>query len=109
LPASAPCRSLCEKPLFTDPLDAPRLAALRAAYPAPIWVAMEYRYMPPVAHLLREAQAATGGVKMLTIREHRFPFLSKGRRLEPLQPQLGRDAGGKVLPFLRPDAAGGGL
>jgi predicted dehydrogenase len=38
---------------------------------------MEYRYMPPVAHLLREAQAATGGVKMLTIREHRFPFLQK--------------------------------
>jgi len=72
-----PLPTLCEKPLFTDPADAPRLAALRAAYPAPIWVAMEYRYMPPVAHLLRQAQAATGGVKMLTIREHRFPFLSK--------------------------------
>jgi predicted dehydrogenase len=72
-----PLPVLCEKPLFTDPADAPRLAALRAAYPAPIWVAMEYRYMPPVAHLLREAQAATGGVRMLTIREHRFPFLPK--------------------------------
>jgi predicted dehydrogenase len=72
-----PLPILCEKPLFTDPADAPRLAALRAAYPAPIWVAMEYRYMPPVAHLLREAQATTGGVKMLTIREHRFPFLQK--------------------------------
>jgi predicted dehydrogenase len=72
-----PLPVLCEKPLFTDPAEAPRLAALRAAYPAPIWVAMEYRYMPPVAHLLREAQAATGGVKMLTIREHRFPFLQK--------------------------------
>ncbi|NJS38335.1 MAG: Gfo/Idh/MocA family oxidoreductase [Rhodobacteraceae bacterium] len=72
-----PLTTLCEKPLFTDPADAPRLAALRANYPAPIWVAMEYRYMPPVAHLLREAEAATGGVKMLTIREHRFPFLQK--------------------------------
>jgi predicted dehydrogenase len=72
-----PLPVLCEKPLFTDPDDAPRLAALRAAYPAPIWVAMEYRYMPPVAHLLGEAEAATGGVKMLTIREHRFPFLPK--------------------------------
>ncbi|WP_295071125.1 Gfo/Idh/MocA family oxidoreductase [Tabrizicola sp.] len=72
-----PLPVLCEKPLFTNPADAPRLAALRAAYPAPIWVAMEYRYMPPVAHLLREARAATGGVKMLTIREHRFPFLQK--------------------------------
>lgn len=72
-----PLPILCEKPLFTNPDDAPRLAALRAAYPAPIWVAMEYRYMPPVAHLLGHAQAATGGIKMLTIREHRFPFLEK--------------------------------
>lgn len=72
-----PLPVLCEKPLFTDPADAPRLAALRAAYPAPIWVAMEYRYMPPVAHLIAQAQAATGGVRMLTIREHRFPFLPK--------------------------------
>ena len=72
-----PLPILCEKPLFTDPAEAPRLAALRAAYPAPIWVAMEYRYMPPVAHLITQAQAATGGIKMLTIREHRFPFLEK--------------------------------
>ena len=75
--AIRPLPLLIEKPLFTDHADAPRLAALRAAYPAPIWVAMEYRYMPPVAHLLREAPAATGGIKMLTIREHRFPFLPK--------------------------------
>ncbi len=75
--ALRPLPILCEKPLFTDPADAPQLAALRAAYPAPIWVAMEYRYMPPVAHFLREAAAATGGVRMLTIREHRFPFLTK--------------------------------
>ena len=75
--AIRPLPVLCEKPLFTDPADAPRVAALRAAYPAPIWVAMEYRYMPPVAKLIAEADAATGGVKMLTIREHRFPFLEK--------------------------------
>ena len=75
--ATRPLPVLVEKPLFTDPADAPRLAAFRAAYPAPVWVAMEYRYMPPVAHLLRQAQAATGGIRMLTIREHRFPFLEK--------------------------------
>lgn len=75
--AIRPLPVLCEKPLFTDSADTPRLAALRAAYPAPIWVAMEYRYMPPVAHLIREAEAATGGIRMLTIREHRFPFLKK--------------------------------
>jgi predicted dehydrogenase len=68
---------LVEKPLFTDPADAARVAALARAFPAPVWVAMEYRYMPPVAHLIRQAEEATGGVRMLTIREHRFPFLAK--------------------------------
>ena len=72
-----PLPVLVEKPLFTDGADALRLAALRAAYSAPIWVAMEYRYMPAVAHLIEQAQAATGGIRMLTIREHRFPFLRK--------------------------------
>jgi len=75
--AIRPLPVLVEKPLFTAPEDAPRLAALRAAYPAPIWVAMEYRYMPPVARMIEEAEAATGGIRMLTIREHRFPFLQK--------------------------------
>jgi predicted dehydrogenase len=75
--AIRPLPILVEKPLFTAPEDAPRLATLRAAYRAPIWVAMEYRYMPPVARLAEEAEAATGGIKMLTIREHRFPFLEK--------------------------------
>jgi predicted dehydrogenase len=75
--AIRPLPVLVEKPLFTAPDDALRLAALRATYPAPIWVAMEYRYMPPVAKLITEAEAATGGIRMLTIREHRFPFLEK--------------------------------
>lgn len=68
---------LVEKPLYTAPEDAARIAALRASYGAPIWVAMEYRYMPPVAELVRQAEDVTGGIKMLTIREHRFPFLEK--------------------------------
>lgn len=72
-----PLPVLVEKPLFTDEADVARLAILHAQYPAPIWVAMEYRYMPPVAHLIAQAQDATGGIKMLTIREHRFPFLEK--------------------------------
>ena len=68
---------LVEKPLYTAPAQLDALRAFRAGYAAPVWVAMEYRYMPPVAALLRQAQAATGGVKMLSIREHRFPFLHK--------------------------------
>ena len=38
---------------------------------------MEYRYMPPITAFLEAAEEATGGIKMLTIREHRFPFLEK--------------------------------
>jgi len=72
-----PLPVLVEKPLFTDPADAPRAKAFRDSYPCPVWVAMEYRYMPPVAALREAVEEATGGIKMLTIREHRFPFLRK--------------------------------
>ena len=51
--------------------------AHRATGPAPVWVAMEYRYMPPMAALIAAAPRVTGGIRMLTIREHRFPFLDK--------------------------------
>jgi myo-inositol 2-dehydrogenase / D-chiro-inositol 1-dehydrogenase len=72
-----PLPILIEKPLYTTPEDATRIARLADSYPALIWVAMEYRYMPPIAAFLHQAQAATGGIRMLTIREHRFPFLQK--------------------------------
>ena len=72
-----PLPLLVEKPLFTDPKELAELEAFKAAYPAPVWVAMEYRYMPPIAALIEQVKEATGGIKMLTIREHRFPFLDK--------------------------------
>lgn len=75
--ATRPLPLLVEKPLSVTFDDLPEVKRLKASYPAPIWVAMEYRYMPPVAKLIEEAEAVTGGVKMLTIREHRFPFLEK--------------------------------
>lgn len=75
--AVRPLPVLVEKPLFIAPQDGARLERLRAAYPAPIWVAMEYRYMPAVARFIAEAERATGGIRMLTIREHRYPFLRK--------------------------------
>jgi len=68
---------LCEKPLYTDPSQAARLDRVIETYSAPIWVAMEYRYMPPIAKMAEQAEAVTGGVKMLTIKEHRFAFLPK--------------------------------
>jgi predicted dehydrogenase len=69
---------LVEKPLCTTPEDA-RWAAERAArHPGVVWTAMEYRYMPPVARLLEELRRGTiGRLRMLAIREHRFPFLPK--------------------------------
>lgn len=75
--AKRPMPILCEKPLYTDPDDRANLDAAFKGYAHPVWVAMEYRYMPPVAALIEQADQATGGVKMLTIREHRFPFLPK--------------------------------
>jgi len=68
---------LCEKPLYTHPDQEARLDKLAAGHPAPIWVAMEYRYMPAISEFLSHKDDITDGIKMLTIREHRFPFLPK--------------------------------
>ncbi|MFQ3230138.1 Gfo/Idh/MocA family protein [Reinekea sp.] len=69
---------LVEKPLVTDANDIQRIQAAAAKHPAPVWVAMEYRYMPPVAALLNEIKKQTHGhTKQFSIREHRFPFLEK--------------------------------
>lgn len=75
--ATRPLPILIEKPLYTHPDDAVQLAALEQSYDAPVWVGMEYRYMPPVQTFIEQAETATGGITMLTIREHRFPFLEK--------------------------------
>ena len=68
---------LCEKPLITDAQDRDFIVSMHRDYRAPVWVAMEYRYMPPIKALIDQAQETTGGINMLTIREHRFPFLEK--------------------------------
>jgi len=72
-----PLPLLIEKPLFTSPDHAGRIAELDRSYPAPVWVAMEYRYMPPISAFIEAAEESTGGITMLTIREHRYPFLTK--------------------------------
>ncbi|MFK7792669.1 MAG: Gfo/Idh/MocA family protein [Devosiaceae bacterium] len=68
---------LVEKPLYTARSDSAQLASFAGSYPALVWVAMEYRYMPPIASFLSRVHEETGGIKMLTIKEHRFPFLQK--------------------------------
>ena len=43
-----------------------------------VQVGLEYRYMPPVAKLIDIVKSGTlGQVRMVAIREHRFPFLVK--------------------------------
>jgi predicted dehydrogenase len=77
--AIRPLPVLLEKPACTRLEDVRDLEVLGAQYPAPIWIAMEYRYMPPVSRLTEEAHRSDslGPVTMLSIREHRFPFLVK--------------------------------
>ncbi|KQO06062.1 Gfo/Idh/MocA family protein [Sphingomonas sp. Leaf242] len=69
---------LCEKPLATTIDDARWIVEQAEASEAPFWTAMEYRYMPPAAAFIDEIHGgAIGALKMLSIREHRFPFLPK--------------------------------
>ncbi len=69
---------LCEKPLCTSAVECREIIQLNKNRTAPIWVAMEYRYMPPIAKLMDEIKRGTvGDPVMISIREHRFPFLHK--------------------------------
>ncbi len=69
---------LCEKPLATTVDDARWIVERAAASPGVFWTAMEYRYMPPAAEFIRQLHAGrVGTLRMLSIREHRFPFLPK--------------------------------
>ncbi|SFJ33519.1 Gfo/Idh/MocA family protein [Jannaschia pohangensis] len=69
---------LVEKPLATTTADCRDLLSQAQGRVAPIWVAMEYRYMPPIQRLLQAvAGEEMGAPRMVSIREHRFPFLPK--------------------------------
>ena len=74
---------LVEKPLCTTMADCwdlvQREQALRAQGRSKIvWVAQEYRYMPPVAEMIRMAHSgAIGTMHQVAIREHREPFYPK--------------------------------
>ncbi len=74
---------LVEKPLVTRIEDGVELVAREAERRRRggrgiVWVAQEYRYMPPVAEAIRMAhEGAAGRVQQVTIREHREPFYPK--------------------------------
>ncbi len=69
---------LIEKPMCTTVADCDFVVDACENRTAPVWVAMEYRYMPPVAELIKYVHSQQIGVlKTLNITEHRFPFLDK--------------------------------
>ncbi|WP_316014075.1 Gfo/Idh/MocA family oxidoreductase [Roseobacter sp. HKCCA0434] len=81
---------LCEKPLGISVAECEDMARWAEDRAAPVWVAMEYRYMPPVARLIEEvADGRAGDLRMLSIREHRFPFLDKVNHWNRFNAQTG--------------------
>ena len=69
---------LVEKPMCTTIDDCRAVVDAQSRRSAITWVGLEYRYMAPIAELLRQLRAGVvGDLKMFSIREHRFPFLQK--------------------------------
>ncbi len=76
LPTSA--HLLIEKPLCTTVADCADLVQKAKNRKPIVWVAQEYRYMPPVAEMIRLAhEGAVGTLHQVAIREHREPFYPK--------------------------------
>ena len=70
---------LCEKPLVTTMADGVEMIErAKRKRKGIVWVAQEYRYMPPVAEMIRIAhEGGVGTLHQVAIREHREPFYPK--------------------------------
>ena len=69
---------LVEKPLVTRMADGLEVLQRAQGRSGIVWVAQEYRYMPPVAELVRIAHGGgVGRIQQVAIREHREPFYPK--------------------------------
>jgi predicted dehydrogenase len=74
---------LCEKPLVTKVADGVEMIERenerkKKGRKGIVWVAQEYRYMPPVAEMIRIAhEGGVGRLHQVAIREHREPFYPK--------------------------------
>lgn len=74
----AGCAVLLEKPMCIAIDEALALREKVRGYDKLFWVGLEYRYMPPVTRFIERVHSGEAGdIKMLAIREHRFPFLEK--------------------------------
>lgn len=71
---------LVEKPLCTTMDDCRRIVDRVESERTDriVWMGLEYRYMPPTRELLSIVRSGDlGRLRMVAIREHRFPFLDK--------------------------------
>jgi myo-inositol 2-dehydrogenase / D-chiro-inositol 1-dehydrogenase len=69
---------LIEKPLCTTVDDCKRVVDAAAERDAITWMGLQYRFMPTPATMLEQlATGVCGTTRMVSIREHRFPFLKK--------------------------------
>lgn len=69
---------LVEKPLAVDVAGCDRIIDAARGRQALVWMGLEYRYKPAITRLIDEVRkGVTGPVRMVSIREHRFPFLVK--------------------------------
>lgn len=67
-----------EKPLCTTIEDCLKVIEWSKDRQALVWMGLEYRYMPPVAELIKIVQSGgIGNVHQVSIREHREPFYPK--------------------------------
>ena len=69
---------MIEKPLCTTTADCLAVRARAESHAGVVWMGLEYRYMPAIAQFLDRVHGGeTGALRMVSIREHRFPFLDK--------------------------------
>ena len=69
---------LVEKPLCTTVDDCLDVVTAAEGRDAITWMGLQYRFMPtPAAMLDQIATGVCGTMRMVSIREHRFPFLER--------------------------------
>ena len=67
---------LLEKPMCTTFPDGLEVLKKSKEHEGLVWIGLEYRFMSPIQSLIKHIEEI-GDIKMLSIREHRFPFLEK--------------------------------
>ncbi len=67
---------LLEKPMCTTLPDGLEVLKKSKEHEGLVWIGLEYRFMSPIQSLIKHIEEI-GEIRMLAIREHRFPFLEK--------------------------------